>query len=439
MTEPRGYKPNKVKKRDGNGAAVPPGDWRGGLMLNAEGQARANLANARYALSAAPEWSGVMGFNEFTARVEARSAPPWHRGSPWSGSRSWSDNDDRRCAEWLQRAGVHVGSELAGQAVNVVAENNAYHPVRDYLDSVAWDGDERLRGWLARYMGAAAEPGDGADQGEVERHVAYHQAVGERWLISAVARIFKPGCKVDCVIVFEGPQGAGKSSALRILAGPWFSDELGEIGSKDAAEQVAGAWIHELPELDALSRAEIAKVKAFVSRSTDRFRPAYGRRVMEFPRQAVFAGTINFSEYLRDPSGARRFWPVKVGRIDLGALARDRDQLWAEAVHWYRQGVRWWLDTPELRAAARTAQRAAYVSDPWETPIAEKLATVETTSVEEILKDWLFVEVGRQDQRSRNRVAACLKVLGWERYRHRAGKRLTWRYRCSRSETGNSG
>jgi predicted P-loop ATPase len=132
-------------------------------------------------------------------------------------------------------------------------------------------------------------------------------------MISTVARIFEPGVKADCCLILEGEQGSGKSSALRTLAAPWFTDEIAELGSKDAALQSHGVWIIELAELDSMSRADVGRIKAFMSRSVDRFRPPYGKRLIESPRQCVFAGSVNHSDYLRDETGARRFWPVECG------------------------------------------------------------------------------------------------------------------------------
>ena len=197
-----------------------------------------------------------------------------------------------------------------------------------------------------------------------------NRAFGSRWMISAVARIMQPGAKVDHMLILEGPQGAKKSSALKVLAGAeWFTDELAEIGSKDAAQQMRGIWIIEIAELDAIGRAEVSRIKAFLTRTTDRYRPPYERYVVEVPRQCVFAGSVNPDTYLRDETGNRRFWPVRCGRIDLDALRRDRDQLWAEAVARYREGAIWWLDEPELIAEVKAEQDQRYHADAWDSRI----------------------------------------------------------------------
>jgi len=230
----------------------------------------------------------------------------------------------------------------------------------------------RVDRWLTTYLGTA--------------ETAYSRAVGSRWLISAVARIFRPGSKADCCLILEGPQGTRKSTALRTLAGEYFTDELADLGSKDAAMQTRGAWIIELSELDSLSHSEVARIKAFMSRTTDRFRPPYGMRLVE-PRQCVFAGTVNHSTYLRDETGGRRFWPVACGRIDVEALASDRNHLWAEAKARFEAGSVWCLETAELIQLASDQQVDRYETDPWEEVIAPWVETRSSVSISEVLEN----------------------------------------------------
>jgi predicted P-loop ATPase len=187
--------------------------------------------------------------------------------------------------------------------------------------------------------------------------------------------------KADHMLILEGPQGARKSTAIKVLAGEqWFTDELPELGSKDAAIHMQGVWIVEIAELDAMSRAEVSRIKAFLTRTTDRFRPPYGRYTIEVPRQCVFAGTVNLDTCLRDETGNRRFWPLRSGTIDIDALVSDREQLWAEAVHRFREGAIWWIDDPALLAEAAAAQEARYQSDAWE-DLIEHWLTHETRRV----------------------------------------------------------
>jgi predicted P-loop ATPase len=380
-------------------------------MNTTEGRILPVLANAIAAFRHAPEWGGVLAFNEFGFGTVALKPAPW--GIVPKGE--WTDHEDRLAAEWLQKQGILVSVEIAGQAAQTAAQDHLFHPVKTYLQGLQWDGVERLDRWLSAYLGAA--------------DTEYSRAVGSRWLISAVAQIFRPGAKADCCLIPEGPQGIRKSTALRTLAGEYFTDELADLGSKDAAMQTRGVWIIELSELDSLSNSDVARIKAFMSRTTDRFRPPYGMRLMESPRQCVFAGTVNHSSYLRDETGGRRFWPVTCGRIAIDELARDRDQLWAEAKVRFDSGAPWWLETAELVHMAADQQIERYEGDPWEEVIGPWLEARSSTSISEVLERCLQKPQALWTQTDKNRAARCLRSLGWERYRERQGSRLEWRYR----------
>jgi predicted P-loop ATPase len=376
-----------------------------------EGRILPVLANAIAAFRHAPEWGGVLAFNEFGFGTVALKPAPW--GIVAKGE--WTDHEDRLAAEWLQKQGILVSVEIAGQAVQTGARDHPFHPVKTYLNGLHRDGVARLDRWLSTYLGA--------------EETEYSHAVGSRWLISAVARIFRPGSKADCCLILEGPQGIRKSTALRTLAGEYFTDELADLGSKDAAMQTRGVWIIELSELDSLSNSDVARIKAFMSRTTDRFRPPYGMRLVESPRQCVFAGTVNHSTYLRDETGGRRFWPVTCGKIAIDELGRDRDQLWAEAKVRFASGAPWWLDTAELVHRAADQQIERYEGDPWEEVIGPWLEARSSTSISEVLERCLQKPQGLWSQMDKNRAARCLRALGWERYRERDGSRLEWRYR----------
>ena len=306
-----------------------------------------------------PEFQGVLGYSEFKARTVMREpAPREAERKDWT-ARDWTDRDDLMLTEWLQIKKVPGAVDIAAQAVQAVAGEQPFHEVRDWLDSLEWDNSGRLDTWLPRYLGVRETRDDGSD---LSPHI---RAVGRCWLIGAVARVYRPSCKVDSLLILEGTQGIGKSRALKILAGDFFTDPLGDIGSKEAAEQLPGVWQVELAELESMSGPEIARIKAFLSCKTDRFREAYGRRVATFPRQCVFAGSTNGDHYLKDPSGARRFWPVKCRRIDLEGVEADRDQLWAEAAAYHGEED-WWLTHEQQRAYADDEQAKRFVGDPSE-------------------------------------------------------------------------
>jgi predicted P-loop ATPase len=193
--------------------------------------------------------------------------------------------------------------------------------------------------------------------------------------------------------------------------------------------QTAGVWIVELAELDSMSRTEVSKIKAFMSRSTDRFRPPYGKRVIEAPRQCIFAGSVNNSSYLRDETGARRFWPVACTRILIDDLARDRDQLWAEAAHQFKAGTFWWLDSAELNLAAEAEQAARYDGDAWDGVIRAWLEGRESVSIAEVLTNCISKPTAQWTQQDKNRISRSLMALGWKRYNSGPRSAREWRYK----------
>ena len=398
--------------------ATKPGSlsWRDRLLLNLNGTVKPVLANAITALRGAPEWSGVLAYNEFANYTVLQKPTPWMKTESRL-PQDWSPNDDILTTEWLHHQGIFVSVEAAAQAVESVARERLFHPVREYLKTLEWDGRSRLHLWLSDYLGVPSSP--------------YAAAVGSRWMISAVARVFEPGCKADCCLILEGEQGIRKSTALRILAQPWFTDEIADIGSKDAALQTRGVWVIEIAELDSLSRSDIGKIKAFMSRSTDRFRPPYGKRPIESPRQCIFAGSVNHAAYLRDETGGRRFWPVECQApvIDVESLAENRDQLWAEAMSLYFDGKPWWLDSVALNREAAKEQAERYEGDPWDELILDWAAGRDSVSIADVLSMCLDKKKDMWTQWDRNRVARCLRVNGWIRFNAGPRGAREWRYR----------
>jgi predicted P-loop ATPase len=250
-------------------------------------------------------------------------------------------------------------------------------------------------------------------------------------MISAVARIFEPGCKADCCLILEGDQGIKKSTALRVLAQPWFTDEIADLGSKDAAMQTRGVWVIEIAELESLSRSDVGKIKAFMSRAMDRFRPPYGKRLIDSPRQCVFAGSVNHGTYLRDETGGRRFWPVacRAPVIDVDGLAACRDQLWAEATALYFDGKPWWLDSVALNRQAAEEQADRYEGDPWDELILAWAAGRESVTIADVLNFCLEKKKDLWTHMDKMRIARTLRANGWLRFN--AGPRggREWRYR----------
>ncbi len=260
-------------------------EWESKLATGRLGQPKPTLRNALIALRSAPEWHGVISFDEFGFRTVMQAAPPWLYTNERQAfePRPWSDPDDTDVQDWLQKHGIEINRQTASQAIEKIAAEHPFHPVRDYLDNLPpWDLEPRADKLATRYLDTPAGS------------AVYANYVCNMWLRAAVARIMEPGCKADSALILEGPQGIGKSSALRELASAeWFTDSVAEVGSKDACLQMCGNWIVELAELDSIRRAEVSKIKAFLSRSTDKFRPPYGRRIIAVPRQCVIGGSTN--------------------------------------------------------------------------------------------------------------------------------------------------
>jgi predicted P-loop ATPase len=389
-------------------------NWRAALLLSSTNAPKPLLANALIALREAPEWQGVLAYDEFALGTMLLKPPPWLKYQDGWTPKQWTDRDDALTADWLQHQGIGVTVNVAATAAETVAKDHSFHPIKDYLESLVWDGVERIAKFASRYLGAEDTP--------------YHRAVSHCLFIAAVARIMRPGCKADYVPILEGAQDKGKSTAIELLFTPWFSDDLAELGTKDAAMQVRVAWGVEIAELASMTRGEIERVKAFITRKVDRFRPSYGRRVIEVPRQSVFIGSTNSDTYLKDETGGRRFWPIRCGGIiDLKAIERDRRQLWAEAAAQFNAGTPWWVVDTDIIGLVRDEQAARYVDDPWQEPIAQFVRSQTDVSIGEVLSN-LLIERGRWTQADQNRAARCLKVLGWERYRGPRPLR-EWRYR----------
>ena len=390
---------------------MPPPAWRDRLQISSNGSIKNNLYNALIAIRGIRRVTDCFFWDEFRSEIMVRSQLPWSNDV----DRPWTEYDDIALTEHLQGAGLPCTLEMVQRAIGAVAQEQAAHPLRKWLDTLVWDGRPRISDWLTYYLGADLTP--------------YSQAVGRAWLISAVARVTRPGCKADNILILDGEQGVGKSTALRVLAGDrYFTDELADPGSRDAAMQMCGVWIIEISELAAFNAAGIERLKAFVTRTTDRIVPKYERRTKELPRQCVFAGTSNNTEF-RDHTGNRRFWPVNVRAVDKDALAADREQIWAEAVAAYRAGEPWWLIDPDIIAIAKEEQASRMQVDPWDDVIDHWLQGRYDTSVNEIMADCLKLSIEKWTRADEMRVSKALKVRGWERYRSYSNGLRPWRYR----------
>ncbi len=403
---------NHRARPSGKGYAPGAYPWLDDCQRNDKGELLSNLVNAMAGLRLAPELSEVFSYDQMLcATVMDRETPePGGGVTDLIPIRPATDNDVGRAQEWLQRAGLQrLGKDVAHQAVDMRAHERAFHPVRDYLDGLRWDSRKRLVTWLSTYLGAEANE--------------YTAGIGAMFLVAMVARIYDPGCKADYMMVLEGPQGARKSTACAILGGQWFSDNLPDITTgKDVAQHLPGKWLIEIAEMSAMSKAEDNALKAFISRPVERYRPSYGRKEVIQPRQCVFIGTTNKSTYLRDETGGRRYWPVKVGQVDTDALARDRYQLFAEAVALYRSGTRWWPDDKFETKHIQPEQDARFEADAWEEGISKYIRGRERVTVTQVAREALFIELPRIGTAEQRRVAAALQRLGWKPVRDWLGR-----------------
>jgi predicted P-loop ATPase len=408
---------NELKRgAGGKGGKQSAYIWTDDLRLDDKGGVRPLLANLILFLRHHNKWAGVFAYDEFNARVVVRKRPPW---GDEPADAPLTDHHESSIRVWFQREDIAAAQGDVGRAVQAVARHSPFHPVRDYFEALKWDGTPRLDTWLIAYLHA--------DDTE------YTRAVGPRWLISAAARIYQPGAKVDHMLVLEGPQGRLKSEALRALAvrDEWFTDRLSHIAGKDAMLETAGVLLVEIAELDATTRASSSASKRFLTSRHDRFRPPYGKHPITLPRQCVFAGTVNppVGGYLKDPTGARRIWPVTChGMIDRDGIERDRDQLWAEAVVRFKAGAPWWLETDALEALATAEQAMRFKVDVWRESVEQWIGARKDVSVSEVLRHALGIAEREQTQSAFNRVAAILTELGFTKHRPRKGHGRENRY-----------
>lgn len=334
--------------------------WAAGLQINSKtGECEPTINNALLILMNDPRLKGKFGYNKFSELPTVLGRLPWRTDSGTAEDALWTDSDEAAVRWYMQKRWNYKSKQDLTDALDIAMQRNSYHPVREYLGGLSWDGIPRLETVLARYMGA--------EDTELNR------AMVRKWFTAAVARIMRPGCKFDSVLVLTGKQNLGKSSFARIISRGWFNDSDVNMQSKEGYDVLHGSWIIELAELASTKRSDIECVKTFLSKSEDKYRQAYMKHVRSFKRQCVFFGTTNELEILRDKTGARRFWIIEVrDKVDQDALAREVDQLWAEAKHYYEKGEQLYLDDEES-AALEEAQAINVQQDEMESEIMDFL------------------------------------------------------------------
>ncbi len=344
-------------------------DWLKQLTITSKGSFETTIDNVCLVMLHDPELKDKYYYDEFRERPIVSGDLPWQKLGART-TESWSDSDDAGLRRHLEKHYDIDSPAKIRDAVELAMLEHKRHPVREYLESLKWDGLARADTLLIDYLGAEDSE--------------YTRQVTRKSLLGAVARIFKPGCKHDHMLVLVGPQGCRKSTTLMKLGRTWFSDSLYTLSGKDAYEQLQGYWIIEMGEMAATRKAELEQIKQFVSKQTDSYRAAYARRTQDHPRQCAFFGTTNDEEFLRDPTGGRRFWPVNV--TNLGRERADEitpqvvDQVWAEIVVKYKTGEEWYL--PEnVEAVARKVQEE-------HTEMNGKQGLVENFLLRKVPKNW---------------------------------------------------
>lgn len=364
------------------------------LMLTKQQEPYCNAENVRRILARDARFGSVLWFDADSKATMA-------------DNRLWSDSDDTDLLAHLQcEYGIaRMTMEPVRYGVDLHARTKTKAPLTDWLSSLVWDGTERIPTWLADAYGC-----DRTD---------YTAAVGRCWLVSLVARAFKPGCQVDTMVVLEGAQGLRKSSSLEILGGQWYRAITQPFGSKEWLEAITGVvWLAEVADLSGFRGRDLDHLKAALTTRVDRFRRSYDRRALDYPRRCVFTGTTNRDDWQADDTGARRFLPIAVREVNLDFLRANREQLFAEAVYRFKSGADWW-EMPQKEAEQEQEQRRD--DDVWQPRIEAWLNGKSSTTVPDILEFCLDIDPDKQDKRAQMRVSSILRVLGFMRKLERQG------------------
>lgn len=393
-----------------------PHDWRSLMLTNDKGILKpASLRNVILMLKFHPEFMGTFAYNEFAQNITIVKCPPWEREETFKAQRLTDVAVTNTAAE-LEKYGLTPSPDRALKAIEVAAAEDSFHPAKDYFNGLKWDGKPRLDTWLSYYLGC---------EGDSPEYLAF---VGKKWLTAAVKRVYMAGCKFDHILVIEGEQGAGKSTVLKELATfghesqeSYFTDSvtIADIQNKDTIMKIQGSIIVELSELSGFSKKDDEEIKRWITIQHDDVRLPYGRQTSRFSRQFVLAATTNQSSYLKDPTGNRRYWPVAAGKLDIEALKIDREQLWAEAVHYYHGGL-YIGSTYEEERLANKERNKRLAHDPWTDDVL-KAATELSISAElhgegikisAIMVD-MSIALRDRDDRAARRIAGILQLGGW--------------------------
>lgn len=352
-------------------------EWKGDLEYSKSGKLQCTIGNIILILENDPALRGHIVHDLFAGFDGVVGGLPWNKKAT-----QWTDSDDANLRVWLETNYGLTGKEKIADALTAVLTRHSYHPIRDYLNGLTWDGTPRLERLIIDYIGA--------EDTELNR------VMTRKHFTAAVTRVFKPGCKYDYCLVMTGPEGAGKSTLLNKMGGQWFNDSITTTEGKEGMDQLRRAWIIEMGELASIKRSDVESIKAYLSKRVDIYRAAYARRTAEHPRQCIFCGTTNEALFLKGDNGNRRFWVIAVDptlrkySAWQDAIDRDRDQLWAEAMHYYQQGEKLYLDN---RLEAQAKQRQAEYNDDHDDPLADMLLNFLDTKLP---ADWETYDLNRR-------------------------------------------
>lgn len=364
-----------------------------GLACTSSGAPITNIDNIVRVMSAHKPLTDSVWYDDFYRTVFL------NRSSANGKPRELEDGDILRITTYVQNAlGIsRMPDEAVHKGITVYAQSRTRNAPRDWMDSLSWDHVGRIDRFFIDYLGATDD--------------LYTMAVGTNFWLGMVARIYRPGCQVDNMVVLEGAQGKRKSSALRAIGHEWFSEMTESVSSKDFLQALSGTMLVEIAELDSFSKAESSRIKQVISSRVDRYRSSYGRMTKNHPRQCVFVGSTNEGTYLKDATGGRRFWPIKCGFINVEKIEDERAQLFAEAVYRLKAGEKWW-EMPE--GTTEDQQEKRRQSDLWEDVVSEYLHGRDSTTSKEIAIDVLKIELAKIDVGAQRRIGSILRRLDWE-------------------------
>ena len=403
-------------------------EMRSSLMLNKDMTLKNNYWNWCLLLRHDADLRGRIRFDGFEHKPSLLTDGVW---SP-------IDEDEVYCLAMhiAGKWGICPNPELLAKSVRHVSMDERVDPLMDYIQSLPeWDAEPRIGRFLFRAFDAVYplkdDPDAGSEDLTAEQTKTLLSRLGECFMISAIARAMRPGCKADASLILAGPQGAGKSKACEALVPrrDWFNSSPIEVGKRDGQLILQGTWIQEIKELDSFKNKAATRIKAYLDEQYDNVRPLYAKSFEQVPRRCVFLGTTNETKFLNDSTGNRRYWVIQIGdRIDVGWLKENRDQMWAEAYHRFMAGEQWWL-SPTEDVWLRKHNLTYTEIDPWGELIVPFMMRNPASTTTEILLDCIKMPRDRLTAHHKVRVQGLMKMLGYRSKQTGSGvnRRSVWR------------